>query len=234
MKKLSVVHIIAIVVISIAILFLALWVLLSGLIMPKAKSGNPDIYGFAELPVLLDGRTQPIDSTARNAMRVIRHKSTARRKVDGKDETYPAVEWLLELAAKPDIARARPVFRIDNEEVKDNLGLAKDEKHFSVNQITAGDNFQRLAKWKETNGSIHIPDNTEDPELVALNKWVSDQRVHYKRQIAEEGTCSDDPKDGDEKTSGSDAATTKKKSKRKLPKLSHDKIAKLQSIGFEL
>ena len=100
---------------------------------------------------------------------------------------------------------------------------------------TWNENFQRLAKWKETNGSIHIPDNTEDPELVALNKWVSDQRVHYKRQIAdEEGTCSDDLKDGDEKTSGSDAATTKKKSKRKLPKLSHDKIAKLQSIGFEL
>ena len=139
MKKLPIVPIIAVVAV-------ALWVLIALVFLPKAKSGKPDIYGFAELPVLLDGRTQPIDSTARNAMRVIRHKSTALRMNDGDAEPYPAVEWLLELAAKPDIARARPVFRIDNEEVKDNLGLAKDEKHFSVNQITAGDNFQRLAK----------------------------------------------------------------------------------------
>ena len=178
MKKLSVVHIIAIVVMSIAVLFLALWVLLSGLIMPKAKSGKPDIYGFAELPVLLDGRTQPIDSTARNAMRVIRHKSTALRKVDGKDETYPAVEWLLELAAKPDIARVRPVFRIDNEEVKDNLGLAKDEKHFSVNQITAGDNFQRLAK---DSTRIHAKQAELRSPYEKSLKSVADALMIYQR-----------------------------------------------------
>ena len=61
-----------------------------------------------------------------------------------------------------------------------------------------------------------------------MHKWVADQRVHYKRYIAdEEENCTD------EKASGSDNTTAKKKSKRKLPKLSHDKIAKLQSIGFE-
>ena len=112
MKKLPVVPIIAVVV-------MALWVLIGLVSLPKAESGKPDIYGFAELPVFLAGRTQPIDSTARNAMRVIRHKSTALRMNDGDVEPYPAVEWLLELAAKPDMARARPVFRIDNEEVKD-------------------------------------------------------------------------------------------------------------------
>lgn len=93
---------------------------------------------------------------------------------------------------------------------------------------------------KETHGSCYIPDDIKDPELAGLHKWVSDQRVHFKRQIAdEEGNYSDDlnatdKKDTSEKTSGSDGNNaTKKKSKRKLPKLSHDKIAKLQSIGFE-
>ena len=117
MKKYLTVPIIATVV-------MALWVLKGLVFLPKAEADKPDIYGFAELPVLLDGRTQPIDSTARNAMRVIRHKSTALRKEGDKEKPYPAVEWLLEVAAKPELARSRPVFRIDNEEVKDHLGLS--------------------------------------------------------------------------------------------------------------
>ena len=77
-------------------LVMALWVLKGLVFLPKVEADKPDIYGFAELPVLLDGRTQPIDSTARNAMRVIRHKSTALRKEGDKEKPYPAVEWLLE------------------------------------------------------------------------------------------------------------------------------------------
>jgi len=105
---------------------------------------------------------------------------------------------------------------------------------------TWNENFQRLVSFRQKHGSCHIPDDSKDPELVTLHKWVADQRLHYKRQVAdEEGNCSDDPnatdkRDCDEKASGSDCNNaTKKKSKRKLPKLSHDKIAKLQSIGFE-
>ena len=113
MKKYLTVPIIATVVMT-------LWVLKGLVFLPKAGVDKPDIYGFAELPVLLDGRTQPIDSTARNAMRVIRHKSTALRNEGDKEKPYPAVEWLLEVAAKPELARSRPVFRIDNEEVKDH------------------------------------------------------------------------------------------------------------------
>jgi len=127
---------------------MAIWSIGSLLFLPNSETTKPDIFGFAKLPVLLDGRIQPIDSTARNAMKVIRHKSTGRyaREEGSEEKTIPAVEWLLEVAAKPAEAAKRPVFRIDNEEVKDNLSLGKDEKHFSVEQITAGDNFARLAK----------------------------------------------------------------------------------------
>jgi hypothetical protein len=38
------------------------------------------------------------------------------------------------------------------------------------------ENFQRLKRWSEEHGSCHIPDGTEDPELVALSKWIADQR----------------------------------------------------------
>lgn len=105
---------------------------------------------------------------------------------------------------------------------------------------TWNENFQRLSKWKETHGTCHFHDDSKDPELATLHKWVADQRVHYKRQVAdEEENCGDNPtatdsKDCPDKSTGSDGNNaTKKRSKRKLPKLSQDKIAKLQSIGFE-
>ena len=171
MKKYLTVPIIATVV-------MALWVLMGLVFLPKAEADKPDIYGFAELPVLLDGRTQPIDSTARNAMRVIRHKSTALRKEGDKEKPYPAVEWLLEVAAKPELARSRPVFRIDNEEVKDHLGLAKDEKHFSVDEVAAEKNFQRLAK---DSARIHAKQAELRTPFEKSIKGVADSLMIYQR-----------------------------------------------------
>ena len=175
MKKLSVPVVVVVV--------MALWALMGLVRMPKVTSEQLDIYGFGQLPVLLDGRIQPIDSTARNAMQVIRHKSTGVLQIkEGwmgkKPETNPAVEWLLELAAKPDVARTRPVFRIDNEEIKDNLRLARDEKHFSVNAITAGDNFQRLAR---EGARIHSKEAELRSPYEKSLKAIADSLMIYQR-----------------------------------------------------
>jgi len=171
MKKLSVPVVVVVV--------MALWALMGLLRIPKVSSEKPDIYGFGKLPVLLDGRIQPIDSTARNAMQVIRHKSTGRYARNGGEvETIPAIEWLLELAAKPDVARTRPVFRIDNEETKDNLRLPKDEKHFSVNDITADNNFERLAR---ESGRIHSKEASLRTPYEKSLKAVADSLLIYQR-----------------------------------------------------
>ena len=80
----------------VVVVVMALWALMGLVRIPKVASEKPDIYGFGKLPVLLDGRIQPIDSTARNAMQVIRHKSTGRYARNGGEvETIPAIEWLL-------------------------------------------------------------------------------------------------------------------------------------------
>ena len=55
-----------------AVVIMSLWALKGLVFMPNVADGQPDLYGFGRLPVLLDGRIQPIDSTARNAMQVIR------------------------------------------------------------------------------------------------------------------------------------------------------------------
>ena len=163
----------------IVVVVMALWAFMGLVRIPKVATEKPDIYGFGKLPVLLDGRIQPIDSTARNAMQVIRHKSTGRYARNGGEvETIPAIEWLLELAAKPAVARTRPVFRIDNEETKDNLRLSKDEKHFSVNDITAGNNFERLAR---ESGRIRSKESSLRTPYEKSLKAVADSLLIYQR-----------------------------------------------------
>jgi len=87
---------------------------------------------------------------------------------------------------------------------------------------TWNSNFERLERWKEIHGNCNVPDDPNDRETAALHKWVTDQRIHYKRYIAEKG----DNENGEDPDSG-------KKNKKKLPSLNEEKISKLESIGFE-
>ncbi len=102
---------------------------------------------FGRLPVVFNGRTQPLDSVARNSLLQLREKQTANLE-PGKDwyahpKIISAIEWLLGVMAKPEEADAWPVFRIDNPDVKSLLGLPRDPdskqnldgKHFSWAQI---------------------------------------------------------------------------------------------------
>ena len=101
---------------------------------------------------------------------------------------------------------------------------------------TWNESFQRLSKWKEDHGNCNIPDESDDPELVALNKWIADQRMHYKRQICEdEDNCTDDAAASTKATESISncGGSSKQKGKRKVPRLSAEKIAQLKSIGFE-
>src|SRR5262245_57623423 len=92
------------------------WILVAVVAVGMAWSARPkkpsafDTRLFGELPVLLDGRIQPLDSVARNALLQLRTRQTVR--VDG-GEKLPAVQWLLEVLMRPEVADERKVFRID-------------------------------------------------------------------------------------------------------------------------
>ena len=88
---------------------------------------------FGKLPVLVGGRIQPIDSVARNSLLQLRTKQTVR--LDNK-EKLSAIEWLLEVMARPEVADERKIFRIDNLEVLGLLNLSNDDKYFSFSQIS--------------------------------------------------------------------------------------------------
>jgi ABC-type transport system involved in cytochrome c biogenesis permease subunit len=86
---------------------------------------------FGRLPVLLNGRIQPLDSVARNALRQLRNKQTGLR--DGR--SLPASVWLLETMLHPNEADQLKTFRIDHHELLGLLDLPASEKHFSFDEL---------------------------------------------------------------------------------------------------
>src|ERR1700761_8303687 len=98
---------------------------LGGFFAPKDKDFAWQSFG--RIPVLANGRAQPLDSLARNSLLQLREKSTAITSTatsgPDKQRTMPATEWLAEVMFNPEVAETRPNFRIDNLELKQTLGL---------------------------------------------------------------------------------------------------------------
>jgi ABC-type transport system involved in cytochrome c biogenesis permease subunit len=121
-----------------------LWVL-SAWRTPSDKTGAIPANAFGRLPVIANGRVQPLDSLARNSLLQIREKQTvATAPGQSGSKTMSAAQWLLEVFFQQDMADTRPVFRIMHTEVKGLLGLpldpvpekGMDGKHFSWNQMS--------------------------------------------------------------------------------------------------
>jgi ABC-type transport system involved in cytochrome c biogenesis permease subunit len=115
--------------------------------MRPAKVKDFDWEEFGRIPVLANGRFQPLDSLARNSLLQLREKATAitSTALNGPDKqrNMTASEWIAEVMFKPEVAESRPNFRIDNLELKQTLGLPvepdetknTDGKHFSYAQL---------------------------------------------------------------------------------------------------
>lgn len=103
---------------------------------PKKKVLDYDLYRFGQIPVVQDGRVKPIDTAAYSALLAI----SGRSKVEigeGKDKIkIPATRWLLDVIAETKAADDYHVFRIENLEVQDVIGVKKREgMRYSRNEI---------------------------------------------------------------------------------------------------
>jgi ABC-type transport system involved in cytochrome c biogenesis permease subunit len=103
------------------------------------------IAEFGELPVLDDGRVKPFDTLARVTLQFLAARQEAPTQVpkqleDGTKtsaEKIPAMQWLLDVMTAQPKALDYPVFRIENLEVLDQLGLEPRQGFFrySFNEI---------------------------------------------------------------------------------------------------
>lgn len=105
----------------------AMLLVITAAIPPKKKELDYDFYRFGQIPVVQDGRAKPIDSAAYSALLTI----SGRTKVEigeGKDkQTINATRWLLDVISENKIADDYHVFKVENLEVQEVIGVRKRE-----------------------------------------------------------------------------------------------------------
>jgi hypothetical protein len=98
---------------------LGIWVVSKA--RPPAEADDQfKLYDFGKIPVVFQGRAKPLDTLARNALRIISDRQTF---VDNQGSRQPAIRWLLDAMVKPEAAAEHRVFRIEHPEVLQTLGL---------------------------------------------------------------------------------------------------------------
>lgn len=151
---------------------------------------------FGKLPVLLNGRFQPLDSVARNSLLVLSGRQTVRVEPAGPGERPKkllAIEWLMELQMKPETADQRKVFRIDHPEVLSLLNLSEFEtapgqtrrkraKYFALNQLTP-----RLAEFSEQADRIALRERAERLEPSQRNPFQKQVMKLYQNMALFQG-----------------------------------------------
>jgi ABC-type transport system involved in cytochrome c biogenesis permease subunit len=102
---------------------------------PRPGSGAMDLYNFGRIPVVEQGRVKPIDTVARNSLRVISDRQTYE---DSDGHRQPAIRWLLDVIAKPDEAEKHAVFRIQNLDIQGIFDLKpRDGFRYSLKELRA-------------------------------------------------------------------------------------------------
>jgi cytochrome c-type biogenesis protein CcsB len=121
--------------------FVALFATEIVMVMRPKKDGEFHAREFGRLPVLLNGRIQPLDSVARNSLLQIRSTGDVPLEVTtnrlGRLE-YPSSwkfwhhpkklkssEWLLEVMFKAEVADTRPIFLIHHPDLLSELNLGE-------------------------------------------------------------------------------------------------------------
>ncbi|TXT22047.1 MAG: cytochrome C assembly protein [Planctomycetota bacterium] len=123
----------------VVVAFLALWIG-SKAKPPVLKANAVDYAAVGHLPIVVDGRVKPLDTYARNMLRIISGGETFKLEYDDngktKTRTEPAIRWLMDVFARPAEAKRHKVVRIDNLEVLKALNLdARKGFRYSLSEI---------------------------------------------------------------------------------------------------
>lgn len=122
--------------------------------MPHNLPSEMQVYEFGRLPLAYQGRVKPYDTVARNALQIL----SGRQEVIGKNkegwfnrlmrrtEKTPAIVWLLDAISDAPAASDHRVFRIENLELLDAIGLEPREGawRYSIREIQ--EHFSELKK----------------------------------------------------------------------------------------
>jgi ABC-type transport system involved in cytochrome c biogenesis permease subunit len=138
--------------------------------MPESAPSEMQIYEFGKLPLAYEGRIKPYDTVARNALQILsgRQEVIVLDEQGNETERLPAIRWLLDVIAGSKTALDHPVFRIENLDLLQTLGLKPRQGSFRYSYAEIAQNADEFAK------QIKLAD--EQPE---------DQRSLYQNKVLE-------------------------------------------------
>lgn len=151
-----------------SVLLLLPVVVITALMDNKQHAFDTDTFG--KLPVLRNGRIQPLDTLARNSLIILSSKSYIKTE-QGK---ISAIDWLTELSAQPELAAERQVFLLHNKELKGELGLDVEQKLFSYDELTLK---------REVDGRSLHPIDIINEQAQAANNVEGKLRTQYQRDV---------------------------------------------------
>jgi ABC-type transport system involved in cytochrome c biogenesis permease subunit len=154
---------------ALIVLTFAGWV--SGRARPaKVPATELNVAAFGELPLAYEGRIQPFDTLARNVLTVISDRSTvelneesksAFKRLLGIKPKITATKWLLDVITSSKAARKFQVFRIENLDLLQTLGLEpRDGFRYSVTELTE----RREEIFKQIELARNVPEENRSLE----------------------------------------------------------------------
>ena len=117
--------------------------------MPRSEPSEMQIYEFAKLPLAYQGRIKPYDTVARNALQILSGRQELIVEHDTGKAKLPAIRWLLDAISGASAAADHRVFRIENLELLDTLGLKPREGSFRYSLNDFRDKLDELQKQIE-------------------------------------------------------------------------------------
>jgi ABC-type transport system involved in cytochrome c biogenesis permease subunit len=107
--------------------------------VPVPKADEFNLYEFGQIPIAFEGRVKPLDTLARNTLRIVSNTETfLDRTKDEKGKREPAIKWFLDVVTNREVtkgdkkvvaAEEHQVFKIDNFDVQSLLGLQPRERY---------------------------------------------------------------------------------------------------------
>ncbi len=103
---------------------------------PGSKLVDYDLYRFGQLPVVQDGRVKPLDSAAYSALLEISGRTHVEIGHGQDKRQIPAIQWLVDVISGAEVANEYEVFKVENLEVQETIGVKKREgMRYSRNEI---------------------------------------------------------------------------------------------------
>ncbi|HEX8521609.1 MAG TPA: cytochrome c biogenesis protein CcsA [Tepidisphaeraceae bacterium] len=160
------------------------WMVL-GHIRPRPQQTPFNLDAFGQIPISYEGRIQPIDSVARNSMKVLLNRESF---TNDAGKTTPAIQWLIDLWAHREQAAKRDVFRIDFPELLDFLslkpkprntfaaitGIGPSPYRFSLDEMTPSD-----SKLQEQMQKLDPENDKNDTLFQRRIREVANKRMLY-------------------------------------------------------